>query len=84
MYSGLLTLCILAQAFAWLVAHFLQKFLSNAFCVFFPVTDSLTSLDATCKPLGLVPPETTLEIRKIKAIMAKYWYRIIYCDSKGA
>lgn len=76
MYSGRPTLCILSQAFAWLVAHFLQKFLSNAFCVLLPVTNSLASLNATGKPLGLVPPETALENRKIQAILTMHCYRI--------
>lgn len=62
--SGLPTLSVLAQAFSWLVAHFLQKFLSNSPCVLFPVTNAFTRLYATCKPLGLVPPEITLAKKK--------------------
>ena len=47
------TLCILAQAFAWLVAHFLQKLLTNSLCVLLPVTNALSRVNASCKPLGL-------------------------------
>lgn len=81
MYSDQLTLCILAQAFAWLVAHFLQKFLSNAFSVFLPATNAFTRLNATCKSLGLVPPEITLEKEKYKLFLqrtvAKYTVMVI-------
>lgn len=81
MYFDRPTLCILAQAFAWLVAHFLQKFLSNAFSVLLPATKSFTRLNATCKSLGLVPPEITLEKEKYKlfwqSTVAEYTVMVI-------
>lgn len=63
-YSGLPTLSILAQSFAWLVSHFLQKFLSNSPRMLLPGTKAFPRLNATCKPLGLVPPESTLTKKK--------------------